>query len=808
MILPDGKILSDRYEIIEKIGAGGMAIVYRAKDIKLERFVTVKVLREEFITDEEFRSRFKVEARSAASLSHQNIVNVYDVGNDGEIYYIVMEYIDGETLKKVIVDKAPFDTITTISVAIQIAAALSNAHKNHIIHRDIKPQNILLAKDGTIKVTDFGIARAATSATVTVTANALGSVHYFSPEQARGGYVDERSDIYSLGITMFEMVTGIVPYDGDTSVAIALKHLSEELPDMRQYNPGISKSLEGIIKKATRKKADERYASINYLLSDLKKALSDSTGSFITKEEPEAHAYPLQKQDTGEMERIEREAQQEIKMEILENMPRRAKKVNRSSLEELPGSAAFEPSQEMEASPPRQGAKPPYDGVSAEEGVRPSKKMTERLEETPLPEPGVGFEKYRKKLHITKEEEFGEYDEYEEEPVSRKSGYRRDYDDYDEKSQERRVVIAAIVTALVIIVIITVVGIKVIGKGREANQTTPDTTGQNGQAITNKDQAPDFKGLTMAQAQARAAEAGIAVEQSGEEYSRDYEEGTIISQNLDPGASLKDVTKVMVVVSKGLESVDMISVVTLEENEAKRRLQDITSAQIVVEYANDNEAEIGTVISQHPAEGSRINKDDTITLTVSKGEELKTIKMEKLEGMTEEQALARLKELELTPGNITRTKSSRAAKGIVITQTVPAGDDVVKNSVIGLVISDGPEIEEPPETPAENPTEETPIGAGETETPTENETPAETPVDLVIPINLPVLQEEMDSVQVKVLQIGAGGASTVIIDETRSVLDFPFNILVSGTGQAELQLYINGNLQSSEKIDFSKGANR
>ncbi len=281
MLLNPGTVLRGRYEIVEKIGSGGMAVVYRGRDRELERYVTVKVLREEYIGDDEFIERFRSEARSAAKLSHPNIVRVYDVGADDDINFIVMEYIHGDTLKKAIKEKAPFDSRSTINVAIQVASALSQAHKGHIVHRDIKPQNILVGTDGVVKVTDFGIARAATATTMTTTANAAGSVHYFSPEQARGGYVDEKSDIYSLGITMFEMITGRLPFQGNNSVSIALKHINEELPDIRQYNPNCSPSLEGIIHKATMKKADERYASIELLLADLIRARAELTGVAI-----------------------------------------------------------------------------------------------------------------------------------------------------------------------------------------------------------------------------------------------------------------------------------------------------------------------------------------------------------------------------------------------------------------------------------------------------------------------------------------------------------------------------------------------
>ncbi len=278
MKLEPKTIVSNRYEILELIGVGGMANVYCAKDLKLDRKVSFKVLKEEFI-DEEFIGKFSKEARAAARISHINIANVYDVGNDGNIYYIVMEYIDGYTLKDIIKAKAPFNNEEVLSISIQIANALEVAHQNNIVHRDIKPQNILVTKDGGIKVTDFGIARATTSNTITT--DTMGSVHYFSPEQARGGYVDFKSDIYSLGIIMFELITGKLPFDGDGVVQLAMKHINDPLPNMRELNPNISSSLEKIILKATTKNSDNRYTSSREFNNDLKKALSDKSGSFV-----------------------------------------------------------------------------------------------------------------------------------------------------------------------------------------------------------------------------------------------------------------------------------------------------------------------------------------------------------------------------------------------------------------------------------------------------------------------------------------------------------------------------------------------
>jgi len=280
MKLTKGVILAGRYEIIEHIGSGGMALVYKARDIKLERTVAIKTLREEYIADNEFLKRFSSEARAAASLSNANIVNAYDVGTEGDVHFIVMEYVDGVTLKELIIKRAPFGSEETLSVAIQIADALSHAHKNGIIHRDIKPQNIIVTKSGVVKVTDFGIARSADAQTTTSN-GAMGSVHYFSPEQARGRFVDFRSDIYSLGIVMFEMAGGTLPFDGDTAVSVALKHISEPLPDVREINPEISMSVHKILRKAAAKSLSQRYDSAESMLKDLKKAMSDASGSFV-----------------------------------------------------------------------------------------------------------------------------------------------------------------------------------------------------------------------------------------------------------------------------------------------------------------------------------------------------------------------------------------------------------------------------------------------------------------------------------------------------------------------------------------------
>ena len=280
-----GMIIGDRYEILEKIGTGGMSDVYKAKDHKLNRFVAAKVLKQEFSENANFVSKFRIEAQAAAGLMHPNVVNVYDVGEEDGIYYIVMELVEGITLKKYIEKKARLSVKEAISIAIQISMGIEAAHNNHIIHRDIKPQNVIISKEGKVKVTDFGIAKAATSNTIT--SNVMGSVHYTSPEQARGGYSDEKSDIYSLGITLFEMLTGRVPFNGETTVAIAIKHIQEELPSPREFVSEIPVSVEQIVFKCCQKSPDRRYQSMGELIVDLKKSLMNPDEDFVKVTDPD-----------------------------------------------------------------------------------------------------------------------------------------------------------------------------------------------------------------------------------------------------------------------------------------------------------------------------------------------------------------------------------------------------------------------------------------------------------------------------------------------------------------------------------------
>ena len=301
MINP-GMMISDRYEIIDRVGSGGMADVYKAKCHRLNRYVAIKVLKQEYSSDAKFVAKFRAEAQSVAGLSHPNIVNVYDVGEDNGLHYIVMELVEGITLKKFIEKKGKLDVKEAVGIGIQIAQGMEAAHNNHIIHRDIKPQNIIISKEGKVKVTDFGIAKAATSNTIT--SNAMGSVHYISPEQARGGYSDEKSDIYSLGVTLYEMLSGKVPFEGESTVTVALAHIQDEAVPLQQLDPNIPLSLSKIVQKCMQKKPDMRYMSSAALISDLKRSLSEPDGAYVNIVDDEDDFSPTIKFSSDDVNKV------------------------------------------------------------------------------------------------------------------------------------------------------------------------------------------------------------------------------------------------------------------------------------------------------------------------------------------------------------------------------------------------------------------------------------------------------------------------------------------------------------------------
>lgn len=316
-MLRKGMFLADRYEIIEQIGTGGMSDVYKAKCHKLNRFVAIKVMKEEFSQDKNFVSKFIIEAQSAAGLTHPNVVSVYDVGDENGVYYIVMELVEGITLKKYIEKKGKLGSKEAVSIAIQVAQGIEAAHNHHIVHRDIKPQNIIISKEGKVKVTDFGIARAASSQTIS--SSAMGSVHYISPEQARGGYSDEKGDIYSFGITLYEMLTGTVPFDGDSTVSVAVQHIQDEILPPSATVPDIPVSVDKIVVKCTQKKTERRYQNASEVIADLKKSLVMPDVDFVqmapTYDEVQNTRYAPLREEDGELE-VDEELDAELEAEL------------------------------------------------------------------------------------------------------------------------------------------------------------------------------------------------------------------------------------------------------------------------------------------------------------------------------------------------------------------------------------------------------------------------------------------------------------------------------------------------------------
>lgn len=779
MLLNPGTVLSGRYEILEKIGSGGMAVVYRGRDRKLDRYVTVKVLREEFVGDEEFIERFRSEACSVARLSHPNIVRAYDVGEDGDINYIVNEYIHGDTLKKAIKEKAPFDSRSTINVAIQIASALSQAHKAHIVHRDIKPQNILVGTDGVVKVTDFGIARAATASTMTTTANAAGSVHYFSPEQARGGYVDEKSDIYSLGITMFEMITGVLPFQGNNSVSIALMHINDELPDIRQYNPNCTRSLEGIIRKATMKKADERYASIDLLLADLIRARAELNGSAKEEKSAEKKAAAVGAVETPQ----ETKPADPKELEYIRSHAERPH-AERAHAEHSHAEHTHAEHAHAEHSHAEHAHAEGHHASHRHAAENAAEPLDDFAQENPMEEdahtPLAGLEKYGKKLkmkHISKEDDYeNEYVKSEPVKASRRPGKIRrnprtegDFDNEHDRKAERKVVIAAVITALVLIGVISVVGIKFMGGGF------------GGFISSDKNiETPLFLGMDYDEAVKEAEKMGITLVQEGEDYSSFYDTGCIIYQSVNEGTMIGEGTKIGVKVSLGLTEEEMPNVVGKSENAAIEAITRLVGDVAEIRYVHDADAKPSEVIKQEPEAGASITAKSRIILTISKGDEDTNVTVPNVVNDTLEDAKASLTAVGLTVGNVSYAASDKVAEGKVITQTVAANKSVPSGSVVNLVVSSGADTQE-----------------NENNKPSSN---TQTQGTKYFTINAPSGSE--GSVYVRVVKEDADGVYPVV-DTYRDASEFPYSVSVTGKGSGTVTCYIDNVQQWSQSVNFS-----
>ena len=507
----EGRVLGNRYEIIEKVGNGGMATVYKATDLVLKRYVAVKVLRDEFTTDEEFIKRFETEAQSAARLVHPNIVSIFDVGVDNGIYYIVMELIKGKTLKEIIVEeRGPLPWKWSVNVAIQIASALEMAHKNNIIHRDIKPHNIIITEDGIAKVTDFGIAKAVSNSTITAFGTTIGSVHYFSPEHARGGYTDAKSDLYSLGVVMYEMVTGKVPFDADTPVSVALKHMQEEPEPPIELNSHLPEAVNKIILKALKKDPMYRYQTATELLEDLRMALKNPSGDFVEDEDYDPTAR-TQKISTQDVERMQKNKKKENKFITFIK--------NHRVLSTFIGlillfCVAFGGTMlVLHVTNPKEVEVPNVVGLERDEAKQ-------RIESAKL------------KFEVASEEYNTEVEE--NHIVSQDPAYMENYNKVKEGATVKVVV----------------------SKGTE------------------KTKVPNVKGKDKDEATQLIEDAKLKVE-IVEETSKTVKEGYVISQEIDPDTEINAGETVKIHVSTGVEKATVPGVVGKSQDEAKKALQDL-----------------------------------------------------------------------------------------------------------------------------------------------------------------------------------------------------------------------------------------
>lgn len=607
-----GMIIGDRYEILEKIGTGGMSDVYKAKDHKLNRFVAVKVLKQEFSENANFVSKFRIEAQAAAGLMHPNIVNVYDVGEEGGIHYIVMELVEGITLKKYIEKKARLSVKEAVSIAIQVSMGIEAAHNSHIIHRDIKPQNIIISKEGKVKVTDFGIAKAATSNTIT--SNVMGSVHYTSPEQARGGYSDEKSDIYSLGITLFEMLTGRVPFNGETTVAIAIKHIQEEMPSPRDYIPEIPVCIEQIVFKCCQKSPDRRYQSMAELVDDLKRALITPDEDFVKVVDPDEEASTKFISDR-DMAQIKRQSERRESMEEAMRLKKQA---------------------DMDEEDMEDDEEGEYDEEDYDEDYDPKmEKLTTILAIVAAVLIGaiilflvgktVGIFSFGGSKNETEEESTVVQETQMTEQVAMinvigmtmedartalvKLGLSPEFDYVESDSVEEGVVISADVSTGTMLDVNSVVKVTV-------------SAGQKGVEV------PDVTGVSYAEAVTMLQQKGF-VANKAESYSSEVAKGNVISQTPEAGAKAPSGSAVTVRVSLGAEEtkVRVPNVIGLDEEDATIALIEAGLTPGAVEEVNNEDTALnGLICYQSYSVGSYVEAGTVVDMKLSIGPKAVTYK--------------------------------------------------------------------------------------------------------------------------------------------------------------------------------------
>ena len=696
-MLSEGMFIADRYEILEKIGSGGMSEVYKAMDHKLNRYVAMKVLKSEFSEDKTFVTKFRAEAQSAAGLMHANIVNVYDVGEEDGLHYIVMELVEGITLKKYIERKGRLGSREAVSIAIQVAQGIEAAHRHHIVHRDIKPQNIIISKEGKVKVTDFGIARAASSNTIN--SAVMGSVHYISPEQARGGYSDEKSDIYSFGVTLFEMLTGKVPFEGDSTVAVALCHIQNEMVSPKTLVPDLPVSVEKIVLKCTQKKTERRYQNVSDLIADLKRSLVTPDEDFvvIATMVPADGATRI----IGDDELVEISQRNADKSAHVVNLDMDFEN-DLTEENSYPEEAAEEEDDDDSSEDPDE-----YDEDEDEDdGTRNKKldliitiagivvaigiliatimlinKMTGgnslfgNKEETTTPKV------------VTNETESGAL-------VPKVIGMTED--------EAKKALNAA------------GLGVKVVeqystyeeGTVFDQSEESGDRVAENTTVLiyvslgVEKVTLEDLVGMAQEEAESYLKEIGAVIEYAYEETEDDELIGTVAKTIPISGAQVASGDTVTVTVYTGVsvKNVTVPNVVGKTESAARKAIEEAGLVVGDVVSAYDSEVAAGLVISQSGATAeSDAPEGSVVNFVLSLGKEPETEAMATVPdvvGKTEADAKSAILAANLKVGTVTTDYSSTVAKGNVISQSVSSGKSVSQNTEVNLVISEGAKPEE------------------------------------------------------------------------------------------------------------------
>ncbi len=702
MMLRPGMYLQDRYEILEQIGSGGMSEVYRAKCHKLNRLVAIKVLKEEFSSDAGFVKKFKMEAQAAAGLSHPNIVSVYDVVDEGSIHYIVMELIEGITLKSYITKKGRLGSKEAIGIALQVAQGIAAAHDQHIVHRDIKPQNMIISRDGKVKVADFGIARAVT--TQTIGATAVGSVHYISPEQARGGFSDSRTDIYSLGITMYEMVTGTVPFDGDNTVSIALAHLEQPITPPSRLNPEVPVSLERIIMKCTQKKPEKRYADVYELISDLRHALVDPDDDFVAQEPEVDTSSPTMVISGDELSQIKSAPRRSTGPIVMSGQS--------NSLRDVPGSGGqHERRGDREhgydrRKEPESGRELKHSGYDKEYDRDYERGRSGGYGRQDAAEDG-------RSLDYDYEEDYG-YDR------GRSSGYGgsgssrtlggkkggRGGKSADVNPQiEKLLTTVGVAVAIIIVAVLVVIFAKLGGifnSGSHTELTLPAVeSGESDSGLKDTEtRVPNFVGMTENEAEEKAKESHLKLSYS---YTASEEEkkGLVVEQKTEEGTVVDKQSTIRVVVGEGgMESsteeetdasqIDLtaLGLEALDGTNAKNLLE-AKGLKVSLQSENSDTIIKDQVIRYEPTSAS---PGSEIRLYVSSGPAVTMVPVPDLTGKTEEEAAQLLEAAGLTVApkeQILTQKSDTVSRGKIISQIPLKDEEVPEGSAVSYVVSIG-----------------------------------------------------------------------------------------------------------------------